>query len=149
MLKKRIFVGVFISLVQILIFYGVYKFMWLAESLFGLTLERTVFENLFLNWFVNDYVLVFALLIILQNTLIIITWRKNWTLILRIITSVLHGLFWLENMQTLRNESLILGISGIILIWLGPLFENILISLFNIEHPYKERDFYEDLDLKK
>ena len=149
MLKKRIFVGVFISLVQILIFYGVYKFMWLAESLFGLTLERTVFENLFLNWFVNDYVLVFAMLIILQNTLIIITWRKNWTLILRIITSVLHGLFWLENMQTLRNESLILGISGIILIWLGPIFENILISLFNIEHPYKERDFYEDLDLKK
>lgn len=123
--------------------------MWLAESLMGLPMERTVFENLFLNWFVNDYVLVFAMLIVLQNTLIIITWRKNWTLILRIITSVLHGLFWLENMQTLRNESIILGISGIVLIWLGPIFENILISLFNIKHPYKERDFYEDLDLKK
>lgn len=123
--------------------------MWLAESLMGLPQERTVFENLFLNWFINDYVLVFAMLIILQNTIIIITWRKNWTLILRIITSVLHGLFWLENMQTIRNESILLGISGIVLIWLGPIFENILISLFNIKHPYKERDFYEDLDLKK
>ncbi len=148
MLKKRIFVGLFISLVQILLFYLVYKNMWLAESLFGYTMERTVFENLFLDWFVSDYVMVFAALIILQNTLIIITWRKNWTLILRIITSVLHSLFWLDNMQTIKQESIILGVTGLILIWMGPIIESILIKLFNIEHPYKEREFYEDLDKK-
>lgn len=123
--------------------------MWIAESIFGYTLERTVFENLFLDWFVSDYVMVFAALIVLQNTLIIITWRKNWTLILRIITSVLHVLFWLDNMQTVKQESIILGVAGVILIWLGPIIESILINLFNIKHPYKERDFYEDLDIKK
>ncbi|MBK6266728.1 hypothetical protein JKA74_16905 [Marivirga sp. S37H4] len=149
MLKKRVFVGFLISLIQILLFYCVYRFLWLSESIFGLSTERTVFENLFLDWFVNDYVLVFGVLIVLQNTLIIITWRKNWTLILRIVTSILHSLFWLENMQTLKNESIILGISGLLLIWLGPIFENILISIFNIKHPYKEQEFYEDLDIKK
>jgi hypothetical protein len=149
MFKKRVFIGLFVSLVQILIFYLVYKNMWIAESLFGLTLERTVFENLFLDWFVSDYVLVFAALIILQNTIIIITWRKKWTLILRIITSVLHALFWLDNMQTIRQESIILGVAGLLLIWLGPLIESGLINLFNVKHPYKEREFYEDLDIKK
>ncbi len=149
MLKKRIFVGVFVSLVQILIFYLVYKNMWLAEALFGFTLERTVFENLFLDWFVSDYVMVFAALIILQNTLIIITWRKNWTLLLRITTSVLHALFWLDNMQTIKEESIILGVSGLLLIWMGPIIESLLINLFNIKHPYREREYYEDLDIKK
>lgn len=149
MLKKRIFVGVFLSLLQILLFYGVYKIILLSDVLFGVTLDRTVFENLFFDWFVSDYVLVFAMLIVLQNTLILITWRKNWTIILRVITTVLHALFWLENMQTLKYESLILGVSGIIIIWLGPILENALISVFNIKHPYKEREYYEDLDLKK
>ncbi len=123
--------------------------MWIAESVFGFTLERTVFENLFLDWFVSDYVMVFAALIVLQNILIIITWRKNWTLILRIITSVLHALFWLDNMQTVKQESIILGVAGLILIWMGPLIENVLINLFNIKHPYREREHYEDLDIRK
>jgi len=149
MLKKRIFVGLAISLAQILLFYGVYQLLFLFEPFLGDETKRTVFENLFLDWFFNDYVLVFALLIILQNTLIIITWRKNWTLILRVMTSVLHALFWIQNMDTLYNESIILGITGIVLIWLSPGFESILIKSFNIEHPYRERDYYEDLDKKK
>ncbi|WKV13192.1 hypothetical protein [Marivirga harenae] len=148
MLKKRIFVGLSISLAQILLFYGVYQLLFLFESLFTEDTKRTVFESLFLDWFFNDYVLVFALLIILQNILIIITWRKNWTFLLRIITSILHALFWAQNMDTLYNESLILGGTGIVLIWLGPAFETILITAFGIKHPYRERDYFEDLDKK-
>lgn len=146
MLKKRIFVGLAISLAQILLFYGVYQSLFLFESFFSEETKRTVFESLFLDWFFNDYVLVFALLIVLQNTLIIITWRKRWTFILRIITSILHALFWFQNMDPLYNESLILGSTGILLIWLGPAFETILISAFGIKHPYRERDYYEDLN---
>jgi len=148
MLKKRIFVGLAISLAQILLFYGVYQLLFLFEPFFDEESQRTVFENLFLDWFFNDYVLVFALLIILQNILIIITWRKNWTFLLRIITSLLHALFWIQNMDALYNESIVLGITGVILIWLGPAFETILISAFGIKHPYRERDYYEDLDKK-
>lgn len=146
MLKKRIFVGLAISLAQILSFYGIYRSLFLFESFFGQEVKRTVFESLFLDWFFNDYVLVFALLIVLQNIIIIITWRKKWTFILRIMTSCLHALFWIKNMDTLYNESIILGLAGIILIWLGPIFEKILIRLFDIQHPYRERDSYEDLD---
>ena len=62
MLKKRIFVGLSISLAQILLFYGVYQLLFLFESLFTEDTKRTVFESLFLDWFFNDYVLVFALL---------------------------------------------------------------------------------------
>lgn len=149
MLKKRILVGVAISLAQIVLFYGVYQLLFLFEPLFDEETKRTVFENLFLDWFFNDYVLVFALLIILQNTLIIITWRKKWTFLLRIITSLLHALFWIQNMDTLYNESLILGGTGLLLIGLGPAFETILITAFGIKHPYKERDSFEDLDKKK
>lgn len=149
MLRKRIFVGLAISLAQILLFYGVYQLLFLFEPFFSDETKRTVFENLFLDWFFNDYVLVFGLLIILQNTLIIITWRKNWTFILRIITSILHAVFWIQNMDALYNESIILGVTGIILIWLGPAFETILITAFGIKHPYREREFYEDLDKKK
>ncbi|ADR22107.1 hypothetical protein MATR_02560 [Marivirga tractuosa] len=149
MLKKRIFVGLAISLAQILLFYGVYQSLFLFESFFSEEAKRTVFENLFLDWFFNDYVLVFALLIVLQNTLIIITWRKRWTFILRIITSILHALFWIQNMDALYSESLILGGTGILLIWLGPAFETILISALGIKHPYREREFYEDLDQKE
>jgi len=148
MLKKRIFVGLAISLAQILLFYGVYQSLFLFEPFFDEDTKRTVFENLFLDWFFNDYVLVFALLIVLQNILIIITWRRNWTFILRVITSILHALFWIQNMDTLYNESIILGITGILLIWLGPTFETILITAFGIKHPYREREFYEDLDKK-
>jgi len=148
MLKKRIFVGLAISLAQVLLFYAVYQLLFLFEPFFDEESKRTVFENLFLDWFFNDYVLVFALLILLQNTLIVITWRKNWTFLLRIVTSVLHGLFWTQNMDTLYHESIILGITGIVLIWLGPAFETILISAFGIKHPYRERDYYEDLDKK-
>ncbi len=149
MLRKRIFVGLAISLAQILLFYGVYQLLFLFEPFFDDDTKRTVFENLFLDWFFNDYVLVFALLIVLQNILIIITWRKNWTFILRIITSILHAIFWIQNMDTLYNESLILGGTGILLIWLGPVFETMLITAFGIKHPYREREFYEDLDKKK
>jgi hypothetical protein len=149
MLKKRIFVGLAISTAQVLLFYGVYQLLFLFESFFDEESKRTVFENLFLDWFFNDYVLVFALLILLQNTLIIITWRKKWTLGLRLITTILHGLFWVQNMDALYGESIILGATGILLIWLGPAFETILISAFGIEHPYRERDYFEDLDKKK
>ncbi|HET8859957.1 hypothetical protein [Marivirga sp.] len=149
MLKKRIFVGLSISLLQVLLFYGVYQLLFLFEPFFNEATKRTVFENLFLNWFFNDYVLVFALLIILQNTLIIITWRKKWTLGLRVITSILHALFWIQNMDALYLESIILGITGVILIWLGPALETFLITSFGIEHPYRERDYFEDLDKKK
>jgi hypothetical protein len=145
MLKKRILVGLAISFAQILLFYGVYQLLFLFEPFFYDHTKRTVFENLFLDWFFNDYVLVFALLIVLQNTLIVITWRKNWTFLLRIITSILHALFWLQNMDMLYNESLILGLTGILLIWLGPAFETILITALGIKHPYRERDFYEDM----
>jgi hypothetical protein len=149
MLRKRIFVGLAISLAQILLFYGVYQLLFLFESFFSDDTKRTVFENLFLDWFFNDYVLVFGLLVVLQNTLIVITWRKNWTFILRIITSILHAIFWIQNMDALYDESIILGITGIVLIWFGPLLENILIKAFGIKHPYRERESYEDLDQKK
>lgn len=146
MLKKRIFVGGLISTIQIALFYIIYQFIGVFDGLFGMDLSQTVFETIFLDWFINDYVLVFALLIILQNLLIIITWRKKWTLGLRVITSILHVLFWLENMDTLYNESIILGVGGIILIWLGPIVETFLIKVMKIEHPYRERDYYEDLN---
>lgn len=146
MLKKRIFVGIAISVIQILLFYMIYKSLWIFEPLFGLELQRTVFENLFLDWFFKDYAQVFAILILLQNTLIIITWRQKWTILLRVVTSFLHGLFWLENLETVFNESLILGIAGILFIWLGLFLENIFITLFGIKHPYRERDQYEDLN---
>lgn len=149
MLRKRIFVGLTISLAQILLFYGVYQLLFLFEPFFGEETKRTVFENLFLDWFFNDYVLVFALLVVLQNILIIITWRKKWTLGLRIITSILHALFWVQNMDALYNESIVLGVTGLILIWLGPVFESMLISSLGIKHPYRERDYYEDLDQAK
>lgn len=148
MLKKRISVGLLISLAQILLFYGVYKLLFFFEPLFDEDTKRTVFEVLFLDWFFNDYVLVFAILVILQNIIIVITWRKNWTFLLRIMTSVLHALFWIQNMDTLYTESIILGVTGILLIWLGPAFETILITAFKIKHPYRERDYFEDLDKK-
>lgn len=146
MLKKRIFVGALISTIQIAIFYTIYQFIGVFDGLFGMDLSQTVFESIFLDWFINDYVLVFALLIILQNLLIIITWRKKWTAVLRVITSLLHMLFWIENMETLYYESIILGVGGLILIWLGPVLELILIKTLKIEHPYRERDYYEDLN---
>lgn len=149
MLKKRIFVGLAISLAQILLFYGVFRLLFLFEPLFDEASKRTVFESLFLDWFFNDYVLVFALLIILQNILIIITWRQKWTFGLRIITSILHILFWSQNMDTIYTESLIMIGMGVLLIWLGPAFETILITAFGIKHPYRERDYFEDLDEKK
>jgi|GEM_PF-4582462 hypothetical protein len=149
MLKKRIIVGLAISLAQILLFYGAYQLLFLFEPFFDEESKRTVFENLFLDWFFNDYVLVFGLLILLQNTLIVITWRKKWTLGLRIITSILHALFWIQNMDALYNESIILGFTGLLLIWLGPAFETILITAFGIKHPYRERDYFEDLDKTK
>ncbi len=138
--------GGIISLIQIAAFYAAYHFIWIFEGLLGIDLSQTVFESIFLDWFINDYVLVFAMLIILQNTLIIITWRKKWTVGLRIITSVLHALFWIDNMEALKYESIILGVIGLILIWLGPLMETVLIKLFKIEHPYRERDHYVDLN---
>lgn len=146
MLKKRIFVGLAISLAQILSFFGVYRLLFFFEDFLGEGGKRTVFENAFFNWFFNDYVLVFAILIVLQNIVIIITWRKKWTLVLRIITSCLHAIFWIQNMDTLYNESIILGLTGVLLIWLGPVFETFLINAFGIKHPYRERDTYEDLD---
>ncbi|MFQ3215233.1 MAG: hypothetical protein ACJAT1_001775 [Marivirga sp.] len=146
MVKKRIFVGALISGIQIAIFYVIYQYINVFDGLFGMDLSRTVFESIFLDWFINDYVLVFALLIILQNVLIVITWGKNWTVLLRFITSILHTLFWVENMDTLYFESIILGIGGLILIWLGPILESTLIKSLKIEHPYKERDYYEDLN---
>ena len=146
MLKKRILVGSIISLIQIAAFYLIYKFIGVFDGLFGMDLEKTVFESIFLDWFINDYVLVFATLIVLQNILIVITWRKKWTIGLRLITSVLHILFWLDNMETLYHESIIMGVAGLILIWLGPLVEQLLIKTLKIEHPYRERDYYEDLN---
>jgi hypothetical protein len=146
MLKKRIFVGALISGIQIAIFYIIYQYISVFDGLFGMDLSQTVFESIFLDWFINDYVLVFAVLIILQNVLIIITWGKNWTVLLRVITSILHTLFWVENMETLYFESIILGLGGLILIWLGPILESTLIKSFKIEHPYRERDYYEDLN---
>jgi hypothetical protein len=146
MLKKRIFVGALVSIIQIAVFYAAYKYILIFDGLFGMDLSKTVFESIFLDWFINDYVLVFAMLILLQNLLIIITWRKKWTIVLRVITSILHALFWLDNMETLKYESMIMGVVGLILIWLGPLFELLFIKLFKIEHPYRERDYYEDLN---
>lgn len=145
MIKKRILVGVAITLFQIAVFFGAYKLMW-QVSWFGLNDSSTVFESLFLDWFVSDYVLVFAILILLQNTLIIITWRKKWTMVLRIITSVLHILFWWDNMSTVYNESIYLGSVGLVLIWLGPVIEELLIKVFNIKSAYRERDHYVDMD---
>jgi hypothetical protein len=52
-------------------------------------------------------------------------------------------------MDALSDESISLGITGIVLIWFGPLLENILIKAFGIKHPYRERESYEDLDQKK
>jgi hypothetical protein len=146
MLRKRIFVGALVSIIQIAVFYATYKYILVFDGLFGMDLSKTVFESIFLDWFINDYVLVFAMLILLQNLLIIITWRKKWTILLRIITSILHTLFWLDNMETLKYESMIMGVVGLILIWLGPLFELLFIKLLKIEHPYRERDYYEDLN---
>ncbi|GAB3329300.1 hypothetical protein GCM10027429_05050 [Marivirga atlantica] len=146
MLRKRIFVGALVSIIQIAVFYATYKYILIFDGLFGMDLSKTVFESIFLDWFINDYVLVFAMLILLQNLLIIITWRKKWTILLRIITSILHTLFWLDNMETLKYESMIMGVVGLILIWLGPLFELLFIKLLKIEHPYRERDYYEDLN---
>jgi hypothetical protein len=148
MLKKRIFVGLAITFAQVLLFYGVFQLLFLFEPFFGEDAKRTVFESLFLDWFFNDYVLVFGLLIFLQNTLIVLTWRKKWTGGLRVITSLLHLVFWIQNMETLYSESIILGVTGLVLIWLGPALENILITSFGIKHPYRERDYYEDLDKK-
>ena len=146
MLRKRIFVGALVSIIQIAVFYATYKYILIFDGLFGMDLSKTVFESIFLDWFINDYVLAFAMLILLQNLLIIITWRKKWTILLRIITSILHTLFWLDNMETLKYESMIMGVVGLILIWLGPLFELLFIKLLKIEHPYRERDYYEDLN---
>lgn len=146
MLKKRIFVGALISVTQIALFYALYRFIGVFDGLFGMDFNQTVFESIFLDWFIDDYVLVFAILIVLQNLLIIITWRQKWTLGLRIATSILHILFWGENMETLYYESIILGLGGLVLIWLGPTVETTLIKLLKIEHPYKERDHYEDLN---